>query len=168
MSVAVSLGARNLMTAYCEAQHRLAADDRAAAFAAGPGSAPASALASADLTNRLLDFLASPRGQQLAVLTVTAFVSSGMRSYLDQTLDLNFYEVRCPLFHWLPLPCPCLTPLDAGRLLWLSGLLGVRRAAAVSAANPHLTQTPLAPAPPSAAPCRTCLPPWPSRSTWRQ
>lgn len=81
VSVAVSLGARNLMSAYCETKHRLGASDRA--------SRPPQP----DLTNRLLDFLASPRGQQLAVMSVTAFVTSGMRAYLDQTLDLNFYEV---------------------------------------------------------------------------
>lgn len=28
-----------------------------------------------------------------AVLCVSAFVTGGMRAYLDQTLDLNFYEV---------------------------------------------------------------------------
>ncbi|KAI7840832.1 hypothetical protein COHA_005478 [Chlorella ohadii] len=50
VSVAVSLGARNLVTGFCE------------------------------------------RGQQLAVLCVSAFVTGGMRAYLDQTLDLNFYE----------------------------------------------------------------------------
>ncbi|EFN56310.1 hypothetical protein CHLNCDRAFT_144726 [Chlorella variabilis] len=87
VSVAVSLGARNLVAAYCEAQHTLAAQDAAAAAAAHAPPPP-------DLAARLLGFLASPAGQQLAVLTIGAFVSSGMRAYLDQTLDLNLYEVR--------------------------------------------------------------------------
>ena len=154
VSVAVSLGARNLVSGYCEVRHRLAAADRAAAGLGPqvPGSQP-------DLTNRLLDFLSTTRGQQLvrlnrvgagarqgwhtlagpcdvraagvtgtrsllslrvvcssccllercmlaspftlpcrlpcsqAVLCVSAFVTGGMRAYLDQTLDLNFYEV---------------------------------------------------------------------------
>lgn len=60
VSVAVSLGARNLVSGYCEARHRLAAADRAAA---GLGTHPPGA--QPDLTNRLLDFLASPRGQQV-------------------------------------------------------------------------------------------------------
>ena len=190
VSVAVSLGARNLMTAYCEAQHRLAADDRAAAVAAGPGSAGAAGAAGAsanDLTNRLLDFLASPRGQQLVLLTVTAFVSSGMRSYLDQTLDLNFYEVR--LLAGLGM-CVCVAgPLlaavlcyihpCAGRLAcqfvmfgcWMPGLHAPARLVVTclppGAPSQH---TPVAPAlfpPPPPTPCRTCLLPWPSRSTWR-
>lgn len=99
MSVAVSLGARNLVTAYCDARHRLSAADDAAAAAARAAAGPGAELVSVpppqpDLTNRLLDFLASPRGQQVAVLAVTAFVTGGMRAYLDQTIDINFYEVR--------------------------------------------------------------------------
>jgi hypothetical protein len=90
VSVVVSLGARNLVTAYCDAQHRHEAEHAAALAASEKGSASS---AQPDITNRLLDFLSSPRGQQLAVMSVTAFVSSGMRVYLDQTLDLNFYEV---------------------------------------------------------------------------
>ncbi|PSC73345.1 PHLOEM PROTEIN 2-LIKE A10 [Micractinium conductrix] len=99
VSVAVSLGARNLVTAWCDAQHRLTAADAAAAAAARAAAAAASGAPlppvpppQPDLTNRLLGFLASPHGQQLAVLAVTAFVTGGMRSYLDQTLDVNFYE----------------------------------------------------------------------------
>ncbi len=99
VSVVVSLGARNLVTAYCDARHRLsAADDAAAAAARAAAAGPGGELQPApqpapDLTNRLLDFLASPRGQQVAVLAVTAFVTGGMRAYLDQTIDINFYEV---------------------------------------------------------------------------
>ncbi|PRW45258.1 PHLOEM PROTEIN 2-LIKE A10 [Chlorella sorokiniana] len=87
VSVAVSLGARNMVSGFCEVRHRLAAADRAAAGLGPqlPGSQP-------DLTNRLLDFLGTARGQQLAVLCVSAFVTGGMRAYLDQTLDVNFYE----------------------------------------------------------------------------
>ncbi|KAL4424613.1 hypothetical protein ABPG77_002231 [Micractinium sp. CCAP 211/92] len=98
VSVVVSLGARNLVTAYCDARHRLsAADDAAAAAARAAAAGPGGGLQPApqpapDLTNRLLDFLASPRGQQVAVLAVTAFVTGGMRAYLDQTIDINFYE----------------------------------------------------------------------------
>lgn len=109
MSVVVSLGARNLVAAYCDARHRLSAADAAAAAAAraaaaaaaGPGGElPPVPPPAPDLTNRLLDFLASPRGQQVAVLAVTAFVTGGMRAYLDQTLDINFYEVRGWLGAW--------------------------------------------------------------------
>ncbi|KAL4448603.1 hypothetical protein ABPG75_005822 [Micractinium tetrahymenae] len=101
VSVAVSLGARNLVTAYCDTRHRLSAADAAAAAAAraaaaaaaGPGTElPPLPPPQPDMTNRLLDFLASPRGQQVAVLAVTAFVTGGMRAYLDQTIDINFYE----------------------------------------------------------------------------
>ncbi len=60
VSVAVSLGARNLVTGFCEVRHRLAAADRAAA-----GLGPQLPGAQPDLTNRLLDFLATQRGQQL-------------------------------------------------------------------------------------------------------
>lgn len=89
VSVAVSVGARNCVATYCESRHALGAADRAARGGPQP-----------DLTNRLLDFLASPRGQQLAVLSVSAFVTSGVRCYLDQTLELNFYEVGAGRWRW--------------------------------------------------------------------
>jgi hypothetical protein len=97
VSVAVSLGARNLVAAYCEAQQQQQEKQQRG----GGGSA-----APPDLTARALDFLASRRGQQLAVACVAAFVSAGMRSYLDQTLDINFYEVGA---------AACAAPVACGR-----------------------------------------------------
>ena len=72
VSVAVSLGARNLVSGFCEARHRLAAADRAAAGLGPqlPGSQP-------DLTNRLLDFLSTSRGQQLVRLQCCCCCAGG-------------------------------------------------------------------------------------------
>lgn len=67
VSVAVSLGARNLVSGFCEARHRLAAADRAAA-----GLGPQLPGAQPDLTNRLLDFLSTSHGQQLVRIAAAA------------------------------------------------------------------------------------------------
>lgn len=79
VSVAVSMGAKNLVSAYVEASSRAAA-------------ANANGVPQADSTDKTLSFLSTPEGQQLAVMAVAAFASNGMRVYMDKSLEVNFYE----------------------------------------------------------------------------
>jgi len=86
VSVAVSMGARNLVGAWVEASSRLPAQQlHQGVPAAGSSLQPG-------MVDKLLDFLTTERGQQLAVTAITAFVTNGMRVYMDATLDINFYE----------------------------------------------------------------------------
>ena len=82
VAVAVSLGARNLISSFLETRHALAARDGGA-----PDPAPRG-----DLTDRLLAFLGQPGGQQLVALATGAFVSHGMRVYMDESMEVNVYE----------------------------------------------------------------------------
>ncbi len=82
VSLAVSMGANNMVRAYCETTHRLAVEDRGLAPEAQP----------LDATDRMLDFLSTPRGQRLAVMAVASFVSNGMRVYMDKSMEVNVYE----------------------------------------------------------------------------
>lgn len=78
VSVAVSLGARNLVSSFLETQHRLR-------VASGAPPRP-------DIPDRLLAFLAQPAGQQVVALATGAFVSHGVRSYMDESMEVNVYE----------------------------------------------------------------------------
>lgn len=68
VSVAVSMGARNMVGALVEAT------SRTAAAAGGPPQPGA--------LDKILDFCATERGQQLAVAAITAFVTNGVRVYM--------------------------------------------------------------------------------------
>ena len=78
VALAVSMGARNLVGGYLEAQHLLAASS---------SRAPRP-----DATDRVLAFLARPEGQQLVGLATSVFISHGMRVYMDESLEVNLYE----------------------------------------------------------------------------
>lgn len=80
VSVAVSLGARNLVGGLVEGMARVQ-DQQRAGGPLPPG-----------VVDKILDFCATQRGQQLAVAAITAFVTNGVRVYMDSTLDINFYE----------------------------------------------------------------------------
>lgn len=78
VSVAVSMGAKNLVGAYVDGSSRTAA---AATKDGGP-----------DATDKLFSFLSSREGQQLAVMAMAAFASNGMKVYMDKSLEVNFYD----------------------------------------------------------------------------
>lgn len=82
VSVAVSMGARNLVGAIMEANVQQAQQQQRR-----PGALPQQGL-----VERILDFLATDSGRQFAVAAITTFVTNGMRVYMDATLDVNFYE----------------------------------------------------------------------------
>lgn len=81
VSVAVSMGAKNMVAAYIDASARAAADRSDAQGAAEPA-----------FDDKLFSFMSTPAGQQLAVMAVAAFASNGMRIYMDKSLEINFYE----------------------------------------------------------------------------
>jgi hypothetical protein len=85
VSVAVSMGAKNMVAAYVETtqHHQMLQQQRREQ----DGQEPA-----ADATDKLFTFLSSPAGQQLTVMSIAAFASNGMRVYMDKSLDVNFYE----------------------------------------------------------------------------
>jgi len=78
VSVAVSMAARNAVTAYCEASNQQQHD--------------ASISNHKTSTDKILDFLGSISGQQLAVASMATLATEGVRVYMDRTLDINFYE----------------------------------------------------------------------------
>ena len=84
VSVAVSMGAKNMVSSYVEATSRAATHERL------NGDAPQEQ--QPDTTDKLFTFLSSSEGQQLAVMAVAAFASNGMRVYMDKSLEVNFYE----------------------------------------------------------------------------
>jgi len=72
------MGAKNMVSAYIEAS----------SIANGGSSGPKGP----DITDKLVAFLSTPAGQQLAVTGIAAFASNGMRIYMDKSLDVNLYE----------------------------------------------------------------------------
>lgn len=82
VSVAVSMGAKNLMSAYVDATAR---QQRLDGVKSGSGGGT-------DATDKLLAFLTTPEGQQLAVVAVAALASNGMRVYMDKSLSVNLYD----------------------------------------------------------------------------
>ena len=78
VSVAVSMAAKNMVSAYVDATSRAAAENT--------NGEP-----QADSTDKTLSFLSTAEGQQLAVMAVAAFASNGMRVYMDKSLEVNFY-----------------------------------------------------------------------------
>lgn len=78
VSVAVSMAARNAVTAYCEASNQQ--------------QLYASTSNHKTSTDKILDFLGSISGQQLAVASMATLATEGVRVYMDRTLDINFYE----------------------------------------------------------------------------
>jgi hypothetical protein len=78
VSVAVSMAAKNAVAAWVDG--------------GGGGGGANRGAASPALPDRLIAFLSTPGGQQLAVMAVAAFASNGMRVYMDSSLDVNFYE----------------------------------------------------------------------------
>ena len=84
VSVAVSMGAKNMVSSYVEATSRAATHERL------NGDTPQEQ--QPDTTDKLFTFLSSSEGQQLAVMAVAAFASNGMRVYMDKSLEVNFYE----------------------------------------------------------------------------
>jgi hypothetical protein len=78
VSVAVSMAARNAVTAYCEASNQQQHDPSISNHKTS--------------TDKILDFLGSISGQQLAVASMATLATEGVRVYMDRTLDINFYE----------------------------------------------------------------------------
>lgn len=83
VSVAVSMGARNIVTAYLEHAQR-----RSDEIAGGGGRDEGET----DVFGKILEFMAKPTGQQLAVMCVAACAHNAMKAYMDQTIDINYYE----------------------------------------------------------------------------
>lgn len=79
VSVAVSMGAKNLVSAYVETTARQRGNQRVDS-------------SHADITDKVLSFLCTDGGQQLAVMAIAAFASNGMRVYMDKSLNVNLYD----------------------------------------------------------------------------
>lgn len=80
VSVAVSMGAKNMVASYLETSQRLATQ-----AGHSPHYQP-------EATDKLLTFLSTQSGQQLAVMSIAALASNGMRVYMDKSLEVNLYE----------------------------------------------------------------------------
>jgi hypothetical protein len=75
------MAAKNMVSSYVETTARTAAANQ------GNNATPQQ-----DSTDKMLSFLSTAEGQQLAVMAVAAFASNGMRVYMDKSLEVNFYE----------------------------------------------------------------------------
>ena len=85
VSVAVTMGTRNLVTAYMESSARLAAADGEKSKALGDKN-------SNSPLDKLLAFFSSNQGQHLAIMSISAFASHGMQVYMDKSMEVNMYE----------------------------------------------------------------------------
>lgn len=83
VSVAVTMGTRNLVNAYMEASARLGGSSVAGGEMTKSTDGP---------LDKLIEFFSSNRGQQLAVMSISAFASHGMQVYMDKSLEVNMYE----------------------------------------------------------------------------
>jgi hypothetical protein len=88
VSVAVTMGTRNLVNAYMESSARW-----------GGGVVGGEMIKSTEgdrekdgPLDKLIAFFSSNRGQQLAVMSISAFASHGMQVYMDKSLEVNMYE----------------------------------------------------------------------------
>lgn len=76
VSVAVSMGARNIVSSYVEST--------AAVAAAGRDDV--------EPADKFLAFLGTAKGQQLAVACVSACANNAMQAYMEQTVNVNYYD----------------------------------------------------------------------------
>jgi hypothetical protein len=88
VSVAFTMGTRNLVNAYMESSARLSG-------AMVCGELTKSKVGEGEKDgplDKLIAFFSSNRGQQLAVMSISAFASHGMQVYMDKSLEVNMYE----------------------------------------------------------------------------
>lgn len=75
VSVALGMAAKNVVSSYIQAQETGNEHERK------QGS-----------VDTLFSFLSHPRGQELAVRCIAACANSAMKAYMEQTIDINYYD----------------------------------------------------------------------------
>eukprot|EP00890_Picochlorum_soloecismus_P005817 jgi/Picsp_1/6236/NSC_03590-R1_protein len=88
VSVAVSMGARSMVSAYVESQKKTQTIRKS-----GGEVQPEENSNSADgAGDAVLEFLSRPGGQRLAVMCISACANSAMKAYMEETIDINYYD----------------------------------------------------------------------------
>ena len=86
VSVAVSMGARSMVSAYVESQKNNIQLTRAINSNGEVHQEENGA------GNAVLEFLSRPDGQRLAVMCISACANSAMKAYMEETIDINYYD----------------------------------------------------------------------------
>jgi len=88
VSVAVSMGARSMVSAYVETQKKVQEPIGKGGGEAGQEESNTSCRDG----DAVMEFLSKPGGQRLAVMCISACANSAMKAYMQETIDINYYD----------------------------------------------------------------------------